>query len=281
MSITNSPHMAPFPFMENEDDDSLTQPGTNRFLALPTATTLKETSLFGIPLKSALTGQVLSDTVLDNYVTKAISQLEHTLDIYITPVQFTERHDYDRKMFQQSFAWFKVNHSPVLDVQQVRISFSNQPEPNQSFVDFPLEHVYANPQEGAIRLVPAYGSSISGFLTSAFAGAQIHALLAVGLDVFPGAVRIKYRAGFEKDKVPALIAGLIEKMAALNVLSSVGHLLFPYTSTSVGIDGVSQGVGTPGPQFLKGRIDDLKEQVAAELDAAKGYYLKRILVDFI
>jgi hypothetical protein len=281
MSIVNTPHNSPFPFWENESEGSQTEPGTRRYLPVPNAESLRNTSLFGIPLRSNLTGQTLTDDILETYITKAISQLEHTLDIYITPVQFTERHDYDRKMFQQSFAWFKVNHSPILDVQQVRISFSNQHDPQPSFVEFPLEHVYANPQEGAIRLVPAYGSSISGFLISAFAGAQIHALLAAGLDVFPGAVRITYRAGFEKDKIPAVIAGLIEKMAALNVLSTVGPLLFPYSSTSIGIDGVSQGVGTPGPQFLAQRINDLKEQIQSELDVAKGYYLKRTLVDFI
>jgi len=63
-------------------------------------------------------------------------------------------------------------------------------------------------------------------------------------------------------------------------LSALGHLIFPYSSVGVNIDGTGQSVSTPGIQFLTGRIADLKEQVQQELDAARNYYQKKLLIDF-
>lgn len=275
MGISNSPLNPPFPFMNSEQE----QPSVTRYLPLPNAQTLKETSLFGIPLKSALTGQTISDNTLNDYITKAISRLEHELNIFITPVVFEERHDYDREIWTQQYAWIKLNNSPILNCQSVQLNFGNG-TPLPPLVEFPLEFVYVNGQEGAIRLVPVLGTATSGFVLSSFAGAQWMALVAMGVFNFPGAVLVKYRAGFEPDKVPAMISGLIEKMAALMALSALGHLIFPYSSIGIGLDGTSQSVGTPGIQFLTGRIADLKEQVQQELDAARNYYQKKLLIDF-
>ena len=277
MSISNSPYNNPFPHWSTEED----APHPDRYLPIPTPAILKRTSLFGIPLRSALTNETISDETIQDYITKAISRVEHELNIFITPVHFNERHDYNRKMWAQSYAWLKLNNSPVLDVQEIQLSFSNQSEPQPALINFPLEHVFVDPQDSAIRLVPAYGSSLSGFLLSSFAGAQFHAMIASGLDVFPGAVRIKYRAGFDIDKCPALISSLVEKMAAYMVLSNLGHLIFPFSSVSIGIDGASQSTGNAGNQFLVGRLQDLTQQIQAELEAVKSYYNKRILVDFI
>lgn len=274
MSISNSPLNPPFPFMGAEQE----QPSVTRYLPLPNVQTLKETTLFGIPLKSSITGQTISDATLEGYITKAISRIEHELNIFITPVNFEERHDYDREIWTQQYAWIKLNNSPILDCQSVQLSFGNG-TPLPPLVEFPLEFAYVNGQEGAIRLVPVLGTSTSGFVLSSFAGAQWMALIAMGVFNFPGAVLIKYRAGFEPSKVPAMISSLIEKMAGLMALSSLGHLIFPYSSVGIGADGLSQSVGTPGIQFLAGRIADLKEQVQQELDAAKNYYQKKFLID--
>jgi hypothetical protein len=275
MGISNSPLNPHFPFMNSEQE----QPSVTRYLPLPTAQTLKETSLFGIPLKSALTGQTVSDNTLNDYIIKAISRLEHELNMFITPVAFEERHDYDREIWTQQYAWIKLNNSPILNCQSVQLSFGNG-TPLPPLVEFPLEFVYVNGQEGAIRLVPVLGTATSGFVLSSFSGAQFMALMAMGVFNFPGAVLVKYRAGFEPDKVPAMMSGLIEKMAALMALSALGHLIFPYSSIGIGLDGTSQSVGTPGIQFLTGRIADLKEQVQQELDAARNYYQKKLLIDF-
>lgn len=277
MPTSKTPRQGIYPLWAKDGED--TSGHFERYMPLPSPTDLRNRSLFGIPLTSSLTNQSLSDDAIKHYIDAAISQLEHELDLYITPVTFEEKHDYNRHEFNWNYNYLKLNHPNVIAVEEVQLSFSND-QTNLGFVQFPMEHVHLMPQEGVIQLVPAFGTSLSGFLLSAFSGTQFHALRAIGLDNFPGAVRVKYQAGFEKDKVPAAIVSLIENVAAYNVLTFIGPLIFPHTSVGVSIDGVSQSVGTPGPQFLANRINDLNNIIQTQKDAVKGYYQKRWNIDF-
>jgi len=277
MPISNTPRQGIYPVWAKDGEDVCER--FERYKPIPSATELKSRALFGIPLKSQLTGEEITNDTLTHYIDTAISELEHELDLYITPVTFEEKHDYRRHEFTWNYNYLKLNHPNVISVAEVQLSFSNDQD-NLGFVQFPLEHVHLQQQEGVIQLVPAFGTSLSGFLLSAFSGTQFHALRAIGLDTFPGGVRVKYTAGFEKDKVPAAVVELIENMAAYKLLSFIGPLIFPQTSVGVSMDGVSQSVGTPGPQFLAGRIKDLENIITKQKEAVKGYYQKRWNIDF-
>jgi hypothetical protein len=276
MPISKTPPIEMFPVWSVEEQ----QPKVSRFMPLPDAAGMRKRMLFGIPLKSALTNEELEDDTIQHYIDGAISEIEHTLDLYITPVTFVEKHDYLRHQFTWNYNYLKLNHSNILSVERVELSFTNDVNV-KGFVSFPLEHVHVMPQEGVIQLVPAFGTSLSGFLLSAFSGTQFHALRAIGLSNFPGGCRIKYTAGFEHDKVPAVLVELIETIAAIRTLSALGPLIFPHNSTSQSIDGTSQSVGTLGPAFLRQRMDELEKQKQNQLEAAKGYYQKRFLIDWI
>ena len=276
MPISRTPQITPYPIWATDEGTDPVQ----RFNPMPDPTLLRNKLLFGIPLKSNLTQQELSDDVIQSCINEAISEIEHTLDLYITPVTFQEKHDYIRQNFTWNYNYLKVNHPSILTVTKVELSFTNDPN-TAGFVNFPLEHVHVMPQEGVIQLVPAFGTSLSGFLLSAFSGTQFHALRAIGLTNFPGGVRVTYKSGFEQGKVPAVLTALIETISALRVLSILGPIVFPYNSVSIGIDGTSQSTGTLGPAFLRQRMEELERQKATQLDAAKGYYQRRILVDWI
>lgn len=276
MSISNTNPTGTFPVWE----DGTVVPTITRYTALPTPTQMKQQSLFGIPLKSALTGETVTDAALQSYIDQATSQLEHTLDLYIVPTHFTEKHDYVRDMFSFSFAYLKLNHPNIISVDSVQISFNND-QAMPASITFPLEHVHVMPQEGTIQLVPSIGTSLSGFLMSAFSGVQYHAMQSALLNNWPGAIRVGYTAGFPEGKVPAAVSGLIERMAAFKFLSVLGPLIMPHNSVSVGIDGTSQSVGGLGPAFLRQRMDELSKMIAEETDALRGYYQRRVLVDYI
>ncbi len=276
MPLSNTPRQGIFPSWAKDGEDITNT--FERYASLPTAAQLKTRALFGIPLKSALTGEIISDETIDHYISAAISEIEHELDLYITPVTFEEKHDYLRENFTWNYNYLKLNHPNVIAVEKVQLSFSNDVE-NLGFVDFPLEHVHLMPQEGIIQLVPAFGTSLSGFLLSAFSGTQFHALRAIGLESFPGGIRVKYKSGFEEGKVPTAIIELIENMAAWKLLTFLGPLIFPHTSVGVSMDGVSQSVGTAGPQFLVNRIKDLETIIEKQKDAIKGYYQRRYQID--
>lgn len=276
MPISQTPQQVPFPLFEKES----LQPSVDRYTSIPTTQQVRAHKLFGIPLTSTLTGETLSDETIDYNIKSAISEIEHMLDIYITPVKFYEKHDYKREMFTYSYCYIKLYHTPVLNVEKVELSFTNDDEA-PGFVQFPLEHVHVLSQEGSIQLVPAFGTSLSGFLLSAFSGTQFHALRATGVTDFPGGIRVQYTAGFDHGKVPAIICQLIETMAALNILSLMGPILFPANSVSIGIDGVSQSTGTMGVRHFMERIDLLTKERDRLIDIVKGYYEKRFLIDYL
>ena len=278
MSITKTPTHSPFPAFEIEQD-----PSANRYASLPTPASLKQTVLFGIPLRSFLTGEEVSDTALQHYINEAISEIEHTLDLYITPVTFRERHDYSRELQFWSWGYMKVDHGPILDMSRFQLTFNNGSGAPGSFplIDIPLEYIHIQPQEQTVQLVPAQGVTVSGFVASIYSGMAYHALGAGGIQTWPGAILVEYRAGFENGKVPALLVGLIENLAAIKMLSVMGPILFPHNGVSISIDGTSQSTSTLGPAFLQNRLKDLQALVTSQMESAKGYYQKRFLIDFI
>jgi len=277
MPLSKTPRQGIYPIWAKDGEDSSGK--FERYKGVPTFVDLKARALFGIPLKSQLTGETIADSTITHYIDAAISEIEHELDLYVTPVTFEEKHDYTKHEFTWSYNYLKLNHSNVISVEEVELTFSNTDDVT-GFVQFPLEHVHLQPQEGVVQLVPAFGTSLSGFLLSAFSGTQFHALRAIGLNNFPGGVRVKYTSGFETDKIPAVIVDLIENMAAYKLLTFIGPLIFPHNSIGVSMDGVSQSVGTAGPQFLANRIKDLETIIEKQKVAIKSYYQKSFQIDF-
>jgi hypothetical protein len=276
--IINTPTHSPFPAFEIEQ-----QEGSNRYLAIPTPASMKTTVLFGLPLRSFLTNEEVPDSAIQHYIDEAVSEIEHTLDLYITPVTFRERHDYSGQLQWWSWGYMKVSHGPILDVSKFQLTFNNGNGQPGSFplVDIPLEYIHTQPQEQTLQLVPAMGVTVSGFVASIYSGFAYHAMGSGGITTWPGAILVEYRAGFENGKVPALLVGLIENMAAYKMLSVMGPILFPHNSTSISIDGTSQSVGTLGPGFLQNRLSDLDKIIQQQQDAARGYYQKKFLIDYI
>lgn len=280
MAKPSTPVRNSFPYWATEPADP------NRYKPVPTPASMRLRSLFGIPMKSSFTGEAISDAQIQGFIDEAVSEIEHILDIYITPTEFSERLDYDREMWNQSYAYLKVRHPNIIKVTEFQLRFSNEDEDeapdsfNRSIIDIPKEFLHVEPQEGVIQLVPAFGTTLSGFIVSAMSGSAFWAV-ANSQGAFPGAVRVKYLAGFEEGKIPAMIAGLIEVVAAYKLLSILGPILFPHNSVSISIDGVSQGTSTPGPAFLKQRLDELEKIRESMLDTARGYYQRKFLVDQI
>lgn len=276
MPISQTPNRTVFPYQATGQESD-----PNRYIPLPTPQDMRKRSLFGIPLKSFFTNEEVSDETLQNYIDVAISEIEHSLDLYITPVEFTERHDYSRELQFWSFGYLKVNHTPVQTVKRFVLTFNNGIPGSQVLVDVPLEFIHTQPGEGTVQLVPAQGVTISGFIVSLYSGLGFHAFNSQAISNWPGAIEVTYVAGFEDGKVPAIMSGLIENLAALKALSALGPILFPHNSTSIGIDGTSQSVGTLGPAFLQNRIKDLQDIVDKQMDAVRGYYQKKFMIDYL
>lgn len=266
----------PFPSASTEQD-----PEMNRYMGIPTPDDMRRRSLFGIPLRSHFTGEEVDDTTLQDYLDQSISEVEHELDLYITPVKFRERHDYSREMYFWSFGYIKLYHVPIITVDRYVLTFNNGMPTSPPLIEIPLEYIHVQSQEGTVQLVPAHGVSISGFIASVYSGLGFHAFNAQYIHQWPGAVHIDYTAGFPPDKVPAVLVGLIENLAAYKFLSSLGPVLFPYSSVGISLDGVSQSTGNAGPAYLQTRLSELEKAITLQKEAARSYYQRRFLIDYL
>ena len=260
-----TPKLPPFP-----ERSVSVEKGLTRFETLVTPDLLKADFLFGIPLKSNLTKQELSNDTLRRYIIRAVSRLETELKINISPVKYTDRYDYNLWDYQK-YNFIQINHWPILQVESFRGKYPNAVD----FIQFPQEWLSVYNEFGMFQLTPTNGAITQFFLTN---DATYLPLLLGSRAQWPQLWEITYTSGFENDKIPAMINNLIAQNAALQALRILNPILFPYTSYGIGIDGTSQSVGGPGPQLFTERINEIKEDYAELMSIAKSYWNRRLLM---
>lgn len=245
------------------------EPGFQRLETLMTPQMLKEQYLFGIPLKSQLTGEEMSDDTLKAFIVRAVSQIEHEAHLQISPVKFTDKYDYNIWDYTK-FNFIQLDHWPVLQIESFKAKYPHQSD----FIQYPEEWITVYNEFGIFQLTPTNGS-ISQFLITH--DASLLPLVLGGRASWPQLWQVVYIAGFKNDEIPAIINELIAYYAALNVLEQMDVNFF-FGSYSIGLDGASQSVGLPGPGWLKSRIDGVKEKAAKHLDSIKRFYNHNIYI---
>jgi hypothetical protein len=255
------------------------EPGFKRYMPLPTVQDIKDNQLFGIPLQSALTKQKLSDTTIQKAIVKVISELEHELKLYISPVTIKrERHNYHWNEFYYAFGYLQLLQRPVLEVQKLEVSIPSSNDP-ENLVEWPTQWLKTYNDHGTIQLVPMSGSG-SLVVTQVSNGASFP-IRYFNADNYPQFWAVTYRAGFENDKVPAAIVELVEICTAIKILGLIGPVLFPYNSYSINMDGLGQAVSTPGPQWFAGRLQELEKRRDELKDAVRSYYELKWAIDVL
>ena len=263
-----TPTVPPFP--NHGSERSISEPGFKRFTTIPTPKDVKDHHLFGVPLISPLTKQTLSDSTIQDFIYKAISEIEHEVKIYISPVTIKrERINYSWNDFYYSFGWLQVNCRPILEVQKLEVSIPSAFN-SENFVEWPTAWLKLYREFGTIQLVPLTGSG-SILVTQVSTGVSFPIRL-FNADNFPQFWGVTYRAGFETDQIPYIIAELIEVISSIRILSLLSPILFPYNSYGLGMDGLSQSVSTPGPQWFAARIQQLTDEKDKLVESIRSFY---------
>lgn len=253
------------------------EPGFKRFVSMPTAKDVKDRQLFGIPLRSALTKQELPDSVISDAIVKAVSEIEHTLQLFISPVTIKkEAHNYAWNEFYYAFGYLQLKHRPILEVQKLEVSIPSATDV-ENLVEWPTQWLKIYNDHGTLQLVPLTGSG-SLLVTQVSSGITFPIRL-FNADNFPQFWRVTYRVGFEDGQLPAMLGELIELIAAIKILGMVGPVAFPYNSYSINMDGLGQAVSTPGPQWFNQRIADMTKRRDELMDAARSYYELKWAID--
>lgn len=239
-----------------------------------TPSQIKSRFLFGIPLVSAmkdpLTGkaQVYTDDLIKDAIERAIAQAELDVGIDIFPKQLKEKAPFDRHLYQ-SFGYFRTQHRPAASIEALTIT----PPTGNDLYAVPLEWIEAaNLHTGQVNIIP-FGNSIAyGTPAAVSAGGALFLNLFSSMPWVPAFWQFTYTAGFPDGVLSKSVNELIGVIAALDILSALAATYGRSTSHSLGIDGLSQSVSTPGPDIFTKRINDLMEKQKKLTKKLKTHY---------
>lgn len=149
-----------------------------------------------------------------------------------------ESHDYYLNDYM-AYSFVKLFRFPVLSVSAVGLQFPT----SSNVLQFNTEWFRTESNGAQVNLVPTQGS-ISSMLMSQ--GGAFLPLLYQGQSSLPHLVKVSYRAGFEKGKIPHQLKEVIGMKAALGPLNIAGDLIAGagIASKSLSLDGLSQSVST-------------------------------------
>lgn len=250
---------------------------------LITPAELRSRKLWGIPLvsgwrDSARPAEQITDAMLKDIIRRMVSKLEAESKVTITPTKFKERHAFDRQEFD-SFGYLQLLQRPISSVDKLSIADTNF---NDLFV-LPaawLSTAYFN--RGRLNIIPlspaqtsATFSALTG--TGASFGSTTLAVLNLPGNI-PAYWTCEYTAGFPDMNIPVEANELISIMAAMEVLSLLAPTYARTGSHSLGIDGLSQSVSSPGAEMFQTRMNELKEEREKAMKTWRGLYGRNILV---
>jgi hypothetical protein len=230
---------------------------------LITVDLLKSRHLFGVPLVSAqkdpLTGksQVMTDDMLADIIEGAVAQAEIELKIDIFPVKRQEKQPFDINLYN-AFGYFQLQHRPATSVDKLSVTPSNGLDvyvvPNEW-----VEGAYLH--RGQINIVPLTVAFVQGtYIPQQSSGGAAFLQILGNRAWIPAWWQVEYTSGFPDGMVPRIINDYIGTQAAHEILSMLALTYARANSHSLGIDGLSQSVSTPGPQIFKVRMDELEEK---------------------
>lgn len=253
------------------------EPGFERVGPIISVERLKQEYLFGIPLRAALTGEEVSDDTLAQFIKKGIGEFETSVRVPVHPVKINDRFDFERAD-DLRFGTRRFTRWPVIKVQALRALWPGRNEslgsvdPDQTQeISYPTSWVTLQGDTGLFRVIPNSGSLVNADVNF-LASSAYRTVVLGGLKSWPNMWRVEYIAGFEKDCIPDIVNDLIGVMAAIKLLSQLGPAIFPVASQSVSIDGMSQGTGTGGPQWLAQRVAELTAERDRMVQQLKQHY---------
>jgi hypothetical protein len=213
----------------------------------------------------------ITDDELKDYINRAVSTAEEETNLILMPTQFQEKLPFHKQDYE-AFGYFQLPRRPISHIDALNVTLAD----GSDVFQFPLEWIEtANLIHGQLNIIPlAFQSVLAGtgvvglnsgggtavFFNNLWNRPWVSALFGV-----------TYTAGFKDGMMPQLVNDLIGVIVAMRVLSQIAAAYAYISSASLGIDGMSQSVSTPGPQRFKIRMDELKEERTLLVKKLKKY----------
>ncbi len=224
---------------------------------------LRERDLWGIPLISNMRDpsgkrQEMTNDNLKDYIEGAIVEAETDTGIDIMPTVHREKQAYDRQDYE-SFGYFRTRHRPVSQLEKLSLT----PSSERDIFVVPLNWVATSYlYRGQINIIPITpAAAASGYVLPPGAG-PAGAFLSIFArhSWIPEYWQIEYRSGFDNGRLPRIVNELIAAYAAKRVLSLLSSTYARSSGHSLGIDGMSQSISTPGPALFDNRLAVIEEK---------------------
>lgn len=237
--------------------------------------------LFGIPLVSGMrdpnTGKrmVMGDEVIKDVINRSVNMVEFESGIDIFPRKYREKYPFDRQLYE-SLGYLQLHHRPVYSVDK----FSVTPSNNVDVYSVPLDWIEAAYfPKGQINLIPlTIAFQNGGFIPSQSAGGAAFLSILGQRSWIAAYWQMEYTCGFPDGMVPKIVNEVIGVQAAIEILDMLAATHAEATSHSLGLDGMSQSVSTPGPEIYTIRVNALKEKKKILVNRLKTIYGSKIFV---
>lgn len=257
-----------------KDDLENCEGAFKRYDTLPNIEDVRKFALVGLKRLVPDIDDILTDDYLKLFLSSAMAQLEMEMNMFISPCEQTVSYDYIEGLFGPRFTGTAVKQFPVTAILSVKLkSVHTQTDNPVNLLDIPPNWISFRNRR--LNIMADLGnirtqSGTAGGALVPFIGAYAHGPWR------PNALEVQMKVGFPEDKFPVILKDLILVQTSIGLLNDIIPILFPFNSTSVAIDGVSQSSGLPGPQFLMTRIgmlEKLRDQKKAAIKAALGQSL--------
>lgn len=255
----------------------------HRFTTLPTPSDVAQLAMLGVPRTLPLTNEYITDAFFETYLSSAINEIEMSMGMDITPTEHDEPFDYVDGMFTANYTGIKLSRWPAVKIVSMQMKFPHavSTSPYQTYT---IPAPWVALRRGNVNVMAAFGSvSVNVNNSNAVSSGGLFAYITgFARGVYqPGIIEVTYVAGFENDKVPAIIADLVKTLAALRALGDLASVMFPYGSVSVAIDGVSQSSSLPVAQLIAKRVENLEMKVKSLQNAITSQHGRKIKIAYL
>lgn len=236
----------------------------------------KSQYLWGIPLCNQVTGETLSDSVIQQKLNAAQKYIESMLDLKLFKQYVEEQKNFVRDEYiswgYTKASWFvnkpffilgRINEQIVLTYPSEWVTTQRKIIKDDTF----SKNMYFVPN--------GKGSGVTSFALN-FTINNVYSFY--GSRVIPEYWDLQYLTGFEI--IPADIINLVGKKAAIELLpviemtiTSGGGYTFGSASNSLGLDGMSQSISKAnGGNIFKQRLEMYDKQLSREIAQLKHVY---------
>jgi hypothetical protein len=295
---TYGPQFHQYPVYTAEDGLSF-EGATKRFKSMPTPADVFNYAMLGLPKTLPMTNELLTPADCAIFLENAITEIEMSTAMDLSPVDHYQSFDYIDGMFESNFFGMKLERWPAVKVTKLLLKFphtmtvsvppgqAQPPLPSgiagayQSYT-IPPGWVYLS--RNKINVVAAFGAITVATDQSAIAnaGGIFSYITGFGRGSYqPGMIECQYTSGFSPDKLPSSVWDLIVTLAAWRFLENIFPILVPYRSVTVSADGISQSASIDLPNLILQKIGLFKEAYTKKLAAISSNFGNLIKMTFI